>query len=330
LEIDLRRPEVQFAIDTVQFGSELARRVRAESSVKTIIKQDDSPVTLADMGIQAVAGALLEHYFPKSIMVAEESSTYLRSRKGEEDLDKIASYVHAFFPRANPSRVCEWIDRGQGPAGDSFWTLDPIDGTKGFLRGGQYAIALALIRDGKVELAALACPELETPKTLGGTTGLMVLAARGQGCWGASIDDERRWVPVRVSGCEDIARARILDSFELRHQNIEKSRKLREALGIVPEPVPLDSQAKHVVLASGGAEIFFRTLPQRNPEFREKIWDVAPGAFAIEEAGGRVTDLLGDPIDYGAGKILTRSPGFLATNGRFHDVVLGVLQKRVS
>jgi len=42
----------------------------------------------------------------------------------------------------------------------SLWTLDPIDGTKGFLRREQYAIALAFIRDGRVELGVLGCPEL--------------------------------------------------------------------------------------------------------------------------------------------------------------------------
>lgn len=327
MEINLNQPKVQFALQTVQRGAEIARRVRLETTVKSFTKSDHSPVTLADMSIQAVAGALMDQHFPGSALVAEESSGPLQSPTGQEDLTQVTSYVRSFFPAADAKKVCDWIDRGQGVAGDSFWTLDPIDGTKGFLRGGQYAIALALIQDGQVTLAALGCPNLEVPSALGTHTGLLVLAERGKGCWGVSLDDLTRWIPLRVSDCKDITKARILDSVDPGHKNTEKNGMIRRMLGILPDPIPLDSQVKHVVLASGGAEIFFRTLPKKDRTRREKIWDVAAGALAIEEAGGRVTDLEGKPIDYSTGDTLERNPGFLATNGAFHDAVLKVLQK---
>ena len=60
--------------------------------------------------------------------------------------------------------VCRWIDHGGGSQySERFWTLDPIDGTKGFLRGEQYAVALALIVEGRIAVAALACPNLRVP-----------------------------------------------------------------------------------------------------------------------------------------------------------------------
>ena len=64
---------------------------------------------------------------------------------------------------ASTETVCEWINRGCGEVGPSFWTLDPIDGTKGFLRRDQYAIALAYVVDGVVQLGVLGCPEFTTP-----------------------------------------------------------------------------------------------------------------------------------------------------------------------
>lgn len=327
LEIDLNQPELRFALDLIQAGVPIARRIQAETSVRSLTKTDRSPVTLADMGIQAVAGALLEKDFPKQILVAEESSEPLREPGGAEDLAKIAEYIRPFFPKTTPEKICEWIDRGQGAPGDSFWTLDPIDGTKGFLRGGQYAIALALIRNGKIEMAALGCPNLKTPEALGARPGLLVLAVRGKGCWGATCEDDKHWVRLQVSPCKKITQARILDSMDPEHKNSEKNEKIRKTLGILSPPIPLDSQAKHVVLASGGAEIFFRTLSKRDSGYREKIWDVAPGAFVLEEAGGRVTDLDGKPIDYGAGQTLDRNAGFLATNGFLHDAVLDALRR---
>ena len=89
----------------------------------------------------------------------------------------------------------------------------------------------------------------------------------------------------------------------------------------------MDSLAKQAVIASGGAEIFFRTLSKKEPGRREKIWDVAAGALAIEEAGGRITDLEGQDLDFGAGLTLARNPGLVATNGFLHRSVLEALHQ---
>ena len=327
LKIDLKEPEVRFALEVVRSGSQLARRVRSGSSVRSLTKSDNSPVTLADLGIQAVAGALLERYFPKAVLVAEESAEMLRTPEGRADLEKVEEYVKAFFPQATPQALCDWIDRGKAVSGRTFWTLDPIDGTRGFLRGGQYVTALALIREGRLAMAALGCPNLKVPEELGQHQGLLVLAVRGKGCWGTALEGGDRWIRFNVSNCKDITQARILESMEPGHRDAEKGKCLRKRLGIVPEPLPLDSQVKHAVLAMGGAEIFYRTLSKKHPEHREKIWDVAPGALVIEESGGRVTDLKGNPIDYSCGAILSNNPGFVATNGPLHEVILKILSE---
>ncbi|HOW58155.1 MAG TPA: inositol monophosphatase family protein [Candidatus Omnitrophota bacterium] len=330
MKIDLQSPEVQFALEAVGFASELAYRIRSEAPIKIIIKPDHSPVTLADLGIQAIVGGLLAQYFPGSSFLAEESADIFQEVGGGANLDKVTGLVHSFLPQATPGKVCAWIDRGKGPLKKSFWTLDPIDGTKGFLRGGQYATALALIRDGKVVLAALGCPVLDLPAHYGLGKGVGILALKDQGCWAAAfedLEDPRRWVRLKVSQCQDITQARILDSFDLGHKDLEKNQQIKNLLGIIPEIISLDSMAKHGLLAAGGAEIFFRTLPVTKPAFREKIWDVAAGVLAIEEAGGRVTDLEGKLLDFSTGSTLAHNPGFLATNGVFHDAVLETLQK---
>ncbi|MFH1800689.1 MAG: inositol monophosphatase family protein [Candidatus Omnitrophota bacterium] len=328
--LNLKSSEARFALQLIRDGSKLARCIRAETSIRSMVKPDHSPVTFADMGIQALAGAFLEQYLPDAALVAEEDTDSLKAPEGAEDLEKITSYVHSFFPHANPGKVRRWIDRGRGKPAGSFWTLDPIDGTKGFLRGGQYAIALAFIRNGKVELAALGCPELELQGHKGLGKGVGILAAREQGCWAASLDSQKGsqgWVRLGVSKCREVRQARMLDSFDPGHKHAEKNRLICEALGILKDPVPMDSMAKHAVIASGDAEIFFRTLPRKEPGHREKIWDVAAGALAIEEAGGRVTDLKGRELDFGAGLTLAKNPGLLATNGFLHEAVLEVFRR---
>lgn len=330
LKMDLERPEIRFALELIQKGSALARCVRAETVVHSILKTDRSPVTFADMGIQALAGALMEQYLPGAALVAEEDTDLFATAEGEESLEKITGYVQSFFPEAKAGKVSEWIGRGQGSPAASFWTLDPIDGTKGFLRGGQYALALAFIRNGKVELSAMGCPELQLEgyKALG--KGVGILSVRGQGCWATSLEGLKgsgSWSRLEVSSCREIRSSRILDSFDPEHKNANKNKRIREVLEVSAEPILMDSMAKHAVIASGGAEIFLRTLSPKYSGHREKIWDVAAGALAIEEAGGRVTDLEGRELDFGTGLTLARNPGLVATNGVLHGAVLDALQK---
>jgi len=279
-----------------------------------------------------MAGALLEQHLPEAVLVAEEDADYLRTPEGAQDLEKVTGFVRSFFPNAMSDMVCRWIERGKGRPAGSFWTLDPIDGTKGFLRGGQYVTALAFVKNGKVELATMGCPELELQEQKALGKGVGIFAARGQGCRAFSLnkndrEDPKRWVRLQVSPCREISKARILDSFDPEHRNAEKSRRVLEIIGVRSKLTVLDSMAKHAVIASGGAEIFFRTLPRKEPDYREKIWDVAAGALAIEESGGRVTDLEGRELDFGAGLTLARNPGLVATNGLLHEAVLEALRK---
>jgi 3'(2'), 5'-bisphosphate nucleotidase len=125
-----------------------------------LTKEDRSPVTVADYASQALISRMLAEVFQEDPLVAEEDAAGLRAAEGSDNLNQVTKFVKRSIPEAAPASVCDWIDRGQGSSGKRFWTLDPIDGTKGFLRGDQYAVALALIVDGRVQVAALGCPHL--------------------------------------------------------------------------------------------------------------------------------------------------------------------------
>jgi len=61
----------------------------------------------------------------------------------------------------------------------------------------------------------------------------------------------------------------------------------------------------------------------------EKIWDHAAGFILVEEAGGKVTDLNGNPLDFSQGKTLAKNKGIIATNGKLHDIVISAVQRVV-
>ena len=158
--LDVSHPEVAFALRVVRTGGRLAQRVQSGMALQGLTKSDFSPVTVADFAVQAVVARALQEAFPTDRLVGEENADQLRDEDGAKTREVVAHYVRQAYEDAGEEDVCAWIDHGGGEPADRFWTLDPIDGTKGYLRGGQYATALALVEDGEVQLGVLGCPNL--------------------------------------------------------------------------------------------------------------------------------------------------------------------------
>jgi 3'(2'), 5'-bisphosphate nucleotidase len=324
--INLTNSEIQFAIDAVCKASILVQTIQAEMVSPALTKDDRSPVTVADFAAQALVGGMLENHFPHDKMIGEEDSIVLQSERST--LERVTQFVSQFAPTATPESICAWIDRGAAKSGPRYWTLDPIDGTKGFLRGDQYVVALALVYNGRVQVGVLGCPKLNflPLKEEGRGEGVLVIAARGQGTWITLINGTSKFSRIQVSSLADPAQARLLRSFESEHTNVSRMDIFAQTLGIQAEPVRMDSQAKYAVLAAGQGEIYLRMLTPTRPDYKEKIWDQAAGSIVIEEAGGRVTDLDGYPLDFTQGRTLANNRGICATNGVLHEAALETLK----
>jgi len=324
MDILSQSPEVAFAVRTVRKAALLAKQIQAGMAIMNLTKSDLSPATVADFGIQALAAHALSEAFPNDTLVAEESSTDLRANP--EVLKTVTQFVTRHLPEADSEAVCRLIDQGAKTSAGRFWALDPIDGTKGYRRGGQYAVGLALIEDGRVRLGVMGCPNLGdtcTPDSCG--VGALIAAVRGQGVWHTSLSSDGPCTPMHVSSCGDPAQARLLRSNEASHTNAVQVDALAKALGLKADPVLMDSMAKYAVLGAGHGELLVRLLSSKEPDYREKVWDVAPGSIVVEEAGGRVTDLDGKSLDFSTGRRLERNRGILASNGALHDVALKAL-----
>jgi len=310
--------ELAVAVKAVAQASRLCRAVQGAIGSGVATKSDKSPVTVADFGSQAIVCRALAEAFPADPVIAEEGAADLRTGEAIALRDRVTAQVRAVVGDCSETQVLEWIDRGGSrEASARFWTLDPIDGTKGFLRGEQYAVSLALIVAGKLAVAALACPNL--PHESG--TGVVFSAVAGAGAFGVALDALHSSPrPVRVSPQASPAAARLCESVESGHSAHDVSAQVIAALGAGGTPVRMDSQAKYGEVARGGAEVYLR-LPTR-ADYREKIWDHAAGALVVIEAGGRVTDIRGNELDFGRGPELAAGAGVIATNGRLHDTVL--------
>jgi 3'(2'), 5'-bisphosphate nucleotidase len=323
---DPYQEEARIALQAVRIATDLCRKVQQEMITPALSKHDRSPVTVADFASQAVIAKLISDRDPGSVLVGEEDSSALRTNANKGPLEDVTRYVGGIYPGSSPAEVCDWIDFGAADPVERFWVVDPIDGTKGFLRGDQYVVALALIEHGEIVLGALGCPNLDTGLSpdVGGD-GSFVLAVRDAGAWvyGGGATPIRR---LAVSGIEDPCEARILRSFASEHTDLSRMDHIAQALGIPGEPIAMDSQAKYAVLASGGGDLIFRLLSPDRPDYEEKIWDQAAGMIIVQEAGGRVTDLHGERLDFTQGRTLRKNVGVLASNRVLHDKALAAVR----
>lgn len=314
--------EREFALDVAAQASRLARLVQEEvvANSDALTKGDRSPVTMADLAIQAVVSRRLADTFPSDFLLGEEDAGALKD--SADMAAKVLSLSRQAVPDFDADSLAAALDRGdyEGGGQDRYWVLDPVDGTKGFLRGQHYAVALALVDKGQVVVGVLGCPNLEVepgnPET---GIGCLFIAVRGQGTKVCPVDGGAEKA-VQTDGITDSSGAVMCESVESAHAAHSEHGAIAAALGITAEPYRIDSQCKYAIVGRGEASIYLR-LPSAKG-YREKVWDHAAGALVIEEAGGRVTDLDGQSLDLTSGRFLGNQRGIIATNGNFHEKVV--------
>jgi len=311
--------ERRMAIDAVMKTSRLCEKIRAEGlSGNTMKKEDKSPVTVADFATQAVISLELSIAFPRDLIMAEEHLAGVKTDLKE----KIVQHVGTSYPDLSQEQIFSAIDRCnyQGGPNGRFWVLDPVDGTKGFLRGDQYAIALALIEDGKIVLGVLGCPNLplnlENPD---GPKGCIFVATVNEGAKMRNIDGSSETL-ISVSGTAEATKGSFCESFESTSTSHSKAARIAEVLGIKTLPIRIDSQCKYGIVARGDASIYLR-LPSK-AGYEEKIWDHAAGWLIVKEAGGEISDIHSRPLDFSTGRTLSENRGIVATNGKLHSQVI--------
>ncbi len=320
----------KIAVEAVRRAMEVCRGVQFAITDEVLEKDDKSPVTVADFASQAMICRELDRAFPDDPIIGEEDSKGLQRPEQKVFLERIREELAGVGLLAGTEDICGWIDRGCAEGTHHrFWTLDPIDGTKGFLRGEQYAISLALLIEGKIQVGVLGCPNLSPA---GGqvsrkkaSSGALFYAERGGGAWVVSPDDLNNPQPIRVRDVREPSQSRVCESVESGHTSQSRSQQIAAILGITEPPLRLDSQAKYATVARGEAEIYLRLPSQKG--YQEKIWDHAGGVLLVEEAGGKVTDVKGRELDFTQGEQLSMNQGVIVTNAFLHEAVLDAYKK---
>ncbi|MCJ1481181.1 hypothetical protein MMC06_001337 [Schaereria dolodes] len=345
------KKELEVASLAVQRATILTKKVFHEKVKGTLSKDDKSPVTIGDFGAQALIIQAIRHNFPDDGIVGEEEASSLRGDASLAEqvwnLVKTSKLDDAEAERELGGRLesdeamLNAIDAGNSAGGPTgrIWALDPIDGTKGFLRGGQYAVCLALIEDGDVKVGVLGCPNLPVDDSaplsadIGehGTDdegrGVLFTAAIGQGATSRPLGRGalQPCQPIRMKQVSNIANATFCESVEAGHSSHGDQAAIAKKLGIINASVRMDSQAKYGSIARGAGDLYLR-LPV-TATYQEKIWDHAAGDLIVREAGGQVTDVRGKRLDFGQGRVLAKNKGVVAAPEEIHAHVLDTVKE---
>lgn len=338
--------ELEIATLAVQRATILTKRVFHEKAKGTLNKSDKSPVTIGDFGAQALIISAILHAFPEDQVVGEEESSDLKENEKLREqvwdqvkrtrLDDSEEEKKLGGPLANEEDMLKAIDAGSsaGGAKGRIWALDPIDGTKGFLRGGQYAVCLALMVDGDVKVGVLGCPNLpvDDKAPLDSSIGTDAGDEEGKGVlFGAVLGAGATSRPLTTGGLaksskismrkiDTLEEGTFCESVEAGHSSHGDQEEIAKKLGITKPSVRMDSQAKYASIARGAGDVYLR-LPT-SKTYVEKIWDHAAGDLIVREAGGEVSDVRGNRLDFSVGRTLKNNSGVVAAPKEWHGKVV--------
>ena len=181
--------------------------------------------------------------------------------------------LHPMFPILSEEAVGDFS--GVGDAGQ-YWLVDPLDGTREFIkRNGEFTVNIALIENGRAILGVVYAPALD----------VAYLAAEGLGAFKAEATQPRK--PIRVSEYKQGSPWRVVGS---RSHAGDSLTEFLLRLGD-HKLMPMGSSLKFCLVAEGSADVYPRMGPT-------SLWDTAAAQCVVEQAGGRVIQLTGEPISY--------------------------------
>ncbi|KAH9624699.1 hypothetical protein KSS87_013135 [Heliosperma pusillum] len=334
---------------------------------RVLEKNDSTPVTIADFSVQAlislatqILSTELGKLFPLIPLVAEEDSAFLRSNNlANAVVNVVKDNTSSAYHQLQEDEVLQAIDRGGNNAVSfddkpaTYWVLDPIDGTRGFLKGGSamYVVGLALIVEGEIVLGVMGCPKWQVDfinksvSDIQGSeseSGIIMAAHTGCGTWkmklSGLIDNlmaiNSVWEKCFVNECSAVHEACFCIPESQTWDSLPLSKSFRETSGpnnpgndqIILLPTCCGSLCKYLMVASGRASIFILRSRTRTTI---KAWDHAVGMICVHEAGGKVTDWNGSQIDLAADAVARRvifpSGGILVSNGTLHGQILELI-----
>lgn len=238
-----------------------------EEEIDVEMKEDNSPLTKADLAANEVIVNELKENYPEIPILSEESA---------DNLSRVDSEL--------------------------LWVVDPIDGTKEFIKkNGEFTVNIALVKKGTPVLGVVALPAKDR-----------IYIGDDKGAYKEENGERTK---ITISETKKLSDAKVVRS---RSHFSEDQQKVLDDAGIT-ETIPSGSSNKGCLVADGTADIYPRLG-------RQMEWDIAAMVAVIESAGGKVTNLKGDELKFN--KENPEVLGYLASNGKLHEEFLGLIRDK--
>jgi 3'(2'), 5'-bisphosphate nucleotidase len=184
------------------------------------------------------------------------------------------------------------------------WMVDPLDGTNGFIDGnGDFAVQIGLAEEGECVLGVVYLP----------LTGVLYRAVSGEGTWieRPQFEPEK----ARTSDVKSLPTMRLAAS---RSHRSPRMNKVVERFGFREEVQRGSVGIKVGLIIEKQCDVYIHLSP------RTKQWDTCAPQVILTEAGGRMTDLFGYPLNYNVPDVQNRD-GLVASNGASHEQIIETL-----
>jgi 3'(2'), 5'-bisphosphate nucleotidase len=295
--------ESELAIDLVKKAYKIPEWFK-EKGFKSFEKRDQSPVTLADLASQIYIIHNLKAKFPEDHILAEEEGSLINTKSEEliyECFDDLKIKVEDIKETLNY--------RGSLSARE--WTVDPIDGTQGYVKGLSYAIGIGFMEESEPKTSAISVPNYNDE-------GLAIFSAiRGIGAF-ASYGG-KKFKKLKVSNQDSLKDAVLCISL---HYNKPWVLEFAKDVGI-NKLIRIDSMLKFCKIADASADLYIKPIDLEH----SFSWDFLPGYLIVREAGGKVTDSINRSIWFKGDALRWSEPAVIASNGIIHDKVVNHLKK---
>ncbi|MFN8528460.1 MAG: inositol monophosphatase family protein [Anaerolineae bacterium] len=300
-------------------AADLTRRVQQLHLNSSDKGTGSDPVTIADYGSQAILLRAIGLAYPDDGVLAEETGAQFLSLVDTAQRAAIVQLVgDVLGEKITEAQLIAWLDWGRDRDAARTWLIDPVDGTKGFVAGRRYSIAISPLENGMPLAGVLASPGYPTADG----RGLLFYAQRGT----AYVEEMRGGAAHRiaVSTRSKPAQFKIVESVERSHAHLELMHHVYEKIGVPLANVEsVDSQDKYAMIAAGDADLSLRLPREANPS--HKVWDHAAGSALVRAAGGVVTDVDGSALDFTRGSVLGNR-GMIVSSGVMHDQIIEIVQ----
>jgi 3'(2'), 5'-bisphosphate nucleotidase len=252
------------------------------------------------------AGAAILEFYQKPITIEQKDSFSNREPVTQADLvanDLIVTSLQRQFPSYGILAE-ESIDTAHRLERQRVWMIDPLDGTTGFIDGnGDFAVQIGLAENGEAILGVVYQP----------VSGVLYRAVRGQGCW----IERPEFLPERaiVSTQNELQRMRLAASRSHRSPRMDR---VVNAFAVKEEIRRGSVGIKVGLICEQQCDLYVHLSPLT------KQWDTCAPEIILQEAGGRITDLFGQPLRYNVPEVQNRN-GLVASNGVAHEKIITAL-----